>query len=121
MTGENLYWVMYMYPWDADGCVGSRTRASTRRQNDGTNGLVHEHPGHRPADHRRADQAFGGRDWDMWLGVQHAAAKHGDADVGLKDKGTLQSEDNFNDGNYNGWTFMPVTELPVERDDRPAR
>jgi len=51
-------------------------------------------------------EAYGGRPWDMWCGYNTL----GETDVvvfGIKDVGQIYDEDNFDDGDYAGWTVVP--------------
>ena len=105
MTGENMYWVMYMYPWDATDAWLAHDGFYTSA-NDGTNGLFTSIPGVGLQIIGAPLQAFGGRNWDMWAAYNTRGTSMV-ITVGLKDKGTVQTEDNFNDGNYNGWHVIP--------------
>ena len=100
MTGTNLYWVMYAYPWDATnawtshmGFYSSANDSTVRTTIDGVGlqilGI--------------ASYAYGGRDWDLWV-AYNTQTQRVKMVYGLKEKGTLSDEDNFNDGDYAGWT-----------------
>ena len=103
MTGTNLYWVMYAYPWDATngwtahkGFFSSGNDSNVMTTLDGFGlqllGIT--------------EAAYAGRDWDMWV-AYNTQGSNLLAHFGLKDKGDLEVEDNFNDGNTNGWTVTP--------------
>jgi hypothetical protein len=108
MTGDNLYWVVFIYPWDAadpwlahDGFYTSG--------NDGPNGIkasldgiglqILGEPG---------GPAFGGRAWDIWC-AYNTRGKPMEVTFGLKKKGTLLVEDCFS--NMTAWTVNPATNL----------
>jgi hypothetical protein len=102
MTGTNLYWSLFIYPWDgtnrwathggfytSDNDPGYRTRI---------NGMGLQILG-------IASNVYAGRAWDMWA-AYNTDMQQAIATFGVKDKGVLTSEDNFNDGDYSGWTVV---------------
>ncbi len=105
MTGSFLLWLIYTYPWDAadswsthDGFYSSA--------NDGA-GLFTSIGGLGLQIFGGADRVFGGRTWDIWMGY-NTLGQPMTLEYGLKEKGPLQNEDSFDDGNYAGWTVQPT-------------
>ncbi len=99
MTGNKLYWAGYVYPWDSGYPWGDHAGFFSTA-NDGVFTTL---GGKGLQIIGGTTNAFGGRDWDLWL----AYNTEGEAMTlvyGIKDKGSLVNEDNFNDGDYAGWT-----------------
>jgi hypothetical protein len=99
MTGTNLFWTVTVYPWDATdmwtyhaGYYGSDTDGARVRL-----------PGKGLQVLGGPTNVYGGRGWDVWL-AYNTEGQDCTLTFGLKDKGTLVNEDNFDDGNYAGWT-----------------
>ncbi|HPG00553.1 MAG TPA: beta-galactosidase, partial [Kiritimatiellia bacterium] len=103
MTGDGkFYWSIYTYPWDAtNSWLGHNGFYSSG--ND-TAPLI-SIPGKGLQILGVTDKAFAGRDWDMWA-VYNTRTTAVTLAYGIKDKGTLQDEDNFNDGDYAGWNLV---------------
>ena len=98
MTGNKLYWSGYIYPWDAaDPWAGHAGFFSTA--NDGIFVTV---PGKGLQIQGITPNAYAGRAWDMWA-AYNTTGQASMAVFGIKDRGAVQDEDNFNDGNYAGW------------------
>jgi outer membrane protein assembly factor BamB len=99
MTGENLYWVMWMHPWASTQTWVSQAGYYTSG-NDGprisVDGLGLQLIG-------ASDKVYAGRLWDM-LVAYNCRTQNVTLTFGLKEKGDLLYEDHFKDGNYNGWT-----------------
>ncbi|HPG00036.1 MAG TPA: beta-galactosidase [Kiritimatiellia bacterium] len=104
MTGSNLYWVIYTYAWDAEEAWAGHDGFYTS-QNDG-GGLFTSIPGIGLQVLGASDKVYGGRTWDLWLGY-NTTGQSLMLTYGIKDKGGLRNEDNFDDGNYAGWTIQP--------------
>ena len=99
MTGTNLYWSIYDYPWDAtNGWISHSGFYSSANE-----GLYCTLPGLGLQVLGIAAQVYGGRDWDLWVAYDTQGTNM-TAHFGVKDKGTWRDEDNFNDGNSAGWT-----------------
>ncbi|OGV43413.1 MAG: hypothetical protein A2X46_13410 [Lentisphaerae bacterium GWF2_57_35] len=99
MTGTNLFWTYTVYPWDATdlwtyhaGYYGSDADGGRVRL-AGKGLQVLGGP----------TNVYGGRGWDLWL-AYNTEGQACTLTFGLQDKGVLASEDNFDDGNYAGWT-----------------
>ncbi|MFH0879848.1 MAG: FG-GAP-like repeat-containing protein, partial [Lentisphaerota bacterium] len=93
MTGDNLYWVLYAYPWDATNAWLSHGGFYST-SNDGTipaslGGLGLQILG-------ATDQAYAGRSWDMWV-AYNTRGQMLDASYGIKEKANpaLLFEENF--------------------------
>ncbi len=101
MTGTNLYWVMYTYPWDAGYPWGAHDGFYTSG-NDGkpvyVAGIGLQIMG-------ITDHPYAGRAWDMYAAYNTLGSNYV-MTFGIKDKGDVTDafEDNFSDGNYSGWT-----------------
>ncbi|OQA29929.1 MAG: Bacillopeptidase F precursor [Verrucomicrobia bacterium ADurb.Bin345] len=100
MTGTNLYWVLFTYPWDATNAWMTH-RGFYSAANDGIfttlDGIGLQLLG-------ITDVAYAGRDWDMWV-AYNTQGSNLLAHFGLKKRGQLRQEDNFNDGAADGWTI----------------
>jgi hypothetical protein len=104
MTGDGkFYWAMYTYPWDATN-AWTEHNGFYSSGNDGQ--PLKSIAGKGLQVFGVTDKAYAGRDWDMWVGYNTRTTTVSVA-YGIKDKGTVQYEDNFNDGNYTGWTAVP--------------
>ena len=104
MTGDNLFWVTYMYPWDAEDAWLAHDGFYTS-SNDGSNGLYTSISGLGLQVLGVTETAFAGRDWDTWVAYNTRSTTVSVA-YGIKDKGATQYEDNFSDGNYTGWNVV---------------
>ncbi len=108
MTGTNLYWVMYAYPWEAldpwiahdgfytsgnDGSIGPKASLA----GIGLQILGEDKP---------RGQVFGGRAWDIWC-AYNTQGQPLEITYGIKDKGALLSEDAFAGASLTGWTVNP--------------
>ena len=105
MTGDNLYWVIYTYPWDATNAWIAHDGFYTSA-ND-TDFVPITLPGLGLQILGATDKAFAGRLWDVWA-AWNTRGKSVTLDAGLKEDGDLQNEDNFNDGDYSGWSVLPT-------------
>ncbi len=101
MTGTNLFWSFMTYPWDASDDWGSQAGFYS---SDLDNRRVRL-PGKGLQLLGGPTNAWGGRDWGVWL-AYNTEGQACTLTYGLKDKGALQDEDNFDDGNYTGWTVQ---------------
>jgi len=102
MTGSNLYWVMYVYPWDATNAWTSHMGFYSSG-NDGSNGVYANLAGKGLQILGMTAEAYAGRAWDMWA-AYNTRGEDVTVSYGVKDRGDIEDEDNFNDGNYAGWT-----------------
>ncbi|MFH0954024.1 MAG: beta-galactosidase [Verrucomicrobiota bacterium] len=102
MTGTNLYWAIFNYPWDAGYPWGAHAGFYTSI-NDGPGKFV-SIPGIGLQIIGVGNKVFAGREWDLWV-AWNAGSSNYIGEYGLKDREGLTSEDNFNDGNYSGWTI----------------
>ncbi|HPG00022.1 MAG TPA: beta-galactosidase [Kiritimatiellia bacterium] len=100
MTGTNLYWVMYCYPWTATNAWLSHKGFFS----SGNEGLFVTLTGFGLQVLGITEAAFAGRDWDMWV-AYNTEGSNFLTHFGIKDYGSLRNEDTFNDGDYNGWTI----------------
>ena len=105
MTGTNLYWVMYTYPWNATNAWRSHTGFFSSG-NDANSKTVLDGLGLQLLG--VSEVAYAGRDWDMWV-AHNTQGSNLVAHFGLKEKGDLEAEDNFNDGIADGWTVTANT------------
>jgi hypothetical protein len=101
MTGDKLYWSFYVYPWDATDPWLAHSGFYSQG-NDGTNTSL---AGKGIQILGATDKAYAGRDWDMWV-AYNTRTQVVTAVFGIRDKGSTQYEDNFNDGDYNGWSVV---------------
>ncbi len=102
MTGTNLYWVMYVHPWDAEDAWVSHGGFYSSG-NDSGSGLTASLEGKGLQILGVASTAYAGREWDTWV-AYNTQGKSLDMTFGVKKKGALEMEDSFDDGNYTGWT-----------------
>ncbi|MFH0879889.1 MAG: beta-galactosidase, partial [Lentisphaerota bacterium] len=107
MTGTNLYWVFYTYPWDGTNAWTTHDGFYTSG-NDGPNGKKVTLPGLGLQILGAPYDVFGGRSWDMWV-AYNTCGRPLSVVYGVKDKDNLLMEDNFNDGNFNGWSRSPAS------------
>ena len=102
MTGNNMYWSIYVYPWDSGypwgDHAGFYTTANDSNMTDGVEIL-----GQGVQVFGCVDPAWAGRGWSLWAGYNTDGTTNA-ITFGIKAKGSLESEDNFDDGNYSGWT-----------------
>ena len=105
MTGDSLYWVLYTHPWDSDDPYTDHVGFYTS-DNDGSTGVYVNVAGFGLQILGITDVAYAGRDWDKWIAYNTRTQELVLA-YGLKDKGQLVEQDNFNDGDYSGWTIQP--------------
>ncbi|MDD2237587.1 MAG: hypothetical protein PHG65_10315, partial [Kiritimatiellae bacterium] len=105
MTGDNLYWVMYVHPWDSTDPWRDHGGFYTSEDEAGAplytslSGVGLQVLG-------ITDVAYAGRDWDKWIAYNTRTQELVLA-YGLKDKGVIDIQDHFDDGNYTGWTVSP--------------
>ncbi|MDD4734814.1 MAG: YCF48-related protein [Kiritimatiellae bacterium] len=118
MTGTNLYWDMYVYPWDAADPWLAHAGIYSGMGDTGA-GMV-SLTGKGLQILGMTDKAFAGRDWDMWA-AYNTEGEAFKASFGIKDAGTLLNEDNFDDGNYNGWTITPNANITWSVEDGSLR
>ncbi|HEY8240938.1 MAG TPA: hypothetical protein VIH35_05800, partial [Kiritimatiellia bacterium] len=105
MTGDDkFYWAVYTYAWDATNAwIGH-----TGFYSSGNDGDLMSISGKGLQILGATTEAFAGRDWDVWAGYNTRTTTV-TVTFGIKDKGALQVEDDFNDGDYNGWTVSTNT------------
>ena len=96
MTGDNLYWVAYVYPWDSTNAYADEAGFYTSSNNVKIEGVGLQILG-------ITDVAYAGRDWDKWL-AYNTRTQNLYLTYGLKDKGLVVDDDNFDDGDSNGWS-----------------
>ncbi len=101
MTGTNLYWSIYAYPWDAADPWASHGGFYSS-MNDGLRVRI---PGRGLQIIGGPLKVYGGRAWDLWLAYNTDGGTL-ELAYGFKDKGLLQDEFNFNAGNYTGWNVV---------------
>ena len=99
MTGTNLYWVIYTYPWDAGYPWGAHDGFYTS-ENDNKPVTI---PGIGLQIIGAGDRVYAGREWDFWV-AWNVGTNRFIGEYGIKDQDNFTSEDNFDDGNYTGWT-----------------
>ena len=104
MTGDNLYWSIYVYPWDSGYPWGDHAGFYSSA-NDGFGVSI---PGKGLQIIGSVDPAYAGRAWGLWL-AYNTRGENMNLTWGLKDKGNLLTQDNFDDGNFNGWSKNPVS------------
>jgi hypothetical protein len=106
MTGDDLYWVLYVYAWDAaDPWLAHGGFYSSENDSDG--GISASLPGQGLQILGINGSAFGGREWDTWV-AYNTRGETLDLTFGVKEKGSLLDEFAFtNAGNYAGWTITP--------------
>jgi len=105
MTGTNLYWSMFVYGWDVPDPWAYHGGFYTSVNDAGTGTLV-SIDGKGLQIFGVTGDAFAGRAWDLWAGY-NTRGETVVACFGIKDRGTLSDEDNFNDGDCAGWTLDP--------------
>ena len=101
MTGTNLYWSMFVYPWDA----ADPWLAAGGSYSSGNDGPLATLAGCGLQLLGVPRYVYAGRDWDLW--AAYNATQTTAMVYGFKEKGTLLSEDNFNDAALTGWTITP--------------
>jgi hypothetical protein len=100
MTGDGkFYWAVYTYAWDATNAW----LAHTGFYSSGNDNQPITIAGKGLQVFGVTESAYAGRDWDMWVGYNTRTTTLV-VTYGVKDRGSLTDEDNFNDGNYTGWT-----------------
>jgi hypothetical protein len=107
MTGDGkFYWAVYTYPWDA-------TNAWTEHNgfySSGNDTLpLMSIAGKGLQILGATADAYAGRDWDVWA-AYNTRTTTVTITYGIKEKGALQFEDNFDDGNFTGWTYTTGTQ-----------
>ena len=106
MTGDKCYLTGYVSGWDATNAWLAHSGFFSTA-NDGTF-MTLAGKGLQIAG--ATTNAYAGRAWDIWAAYNTT----GQASVltfGIKDVGRLTDEDNFNDGNYTGWTMIAHTNV----------
>ncbi|MBN1269718.1 MAG: hypothetical protein JXB04_09035, partial [Kiritimatiellae bacterium] len=96
MTGDNLYWVMYVHPWDADDAWLAHSGFYSTYDS----GVPVSLPGQGLQILGITDRAYAGRDWDMWV-AYNTTGETVKATYGVKEKGDVFFEDRFDDGAWN--------------------
>ena len=107
MTGTNLYWAIYVSPWDGTNAWTTHCGFFSSG-NDSNNFTTLEGMGLQILG--MTSYAYGGRDWDMWL-AYNTLTQTVTMLYGLKEKGTLSDEDNWDDGDSVGWTIASSTNI----------
>jgi hypothetical protein len=105
MTGDSMYWVLYVHPWDSDDPYGEHAGFYSS-ENDGANGVFASISGIGLQILGITDTAYAGRDWDKWI-AYNTRTQDLVLAYGIKDVGLIEESDNFDDGNYTGWTVDP--------------
>ncbi len=100
MTGTNLYWSITMYPWDLDPWNNHAGFYSSDLDNRRV-----RLPGKGLQVLGAATNVWAGREWGIFL-AYNTDGSNCLLTYGLKDKGNLLDEDNFDDGNYTGWAVQ---------------
>jgi hypothetical protein len=99
MTGDNMYWVMYVHPWDAEDPWLEHSGFYSSLDD----GVVVSIDGQGLTILGATDAAFGGRAWDVWV-AYNTTGETVNATFGLKDaQGSLEFEDTFDDGDCSDW------------------
>jgi hypothetical protein len=105
MTGSNMYWMVYVYPWDASdpwlAHAGFYTSA-----NDGTNGAMSSIDGIGLQLLGAPGEVYGGRDWDLWF-AYNTQGETLSLTYGIKAAGSILDEDAFDGQSLTGWTLHP--------------
>ncbi len=106
MTGDGkFYWGIYTYPWDSTNVNGWLDHNGF--YSSGNDGIPRASIAGKGLEILGVtDKAFAGRDWDMWA-AYNTRTTTVTLTYGIKDKGAIQDEDNFNDGDYVGWNIVP--------------
>jgi len=107
MTGDNLYWVMTVFPWQATNAWLAHNGFYTSGNDDDGAGVYTSLSGIGLQILGATDMAYGGHIWDVWV-AYNTRGEDLDVVCGLKEKGDLLDADNFNDTNYTGWTVYPA-------------
>jgi len=110
MTGDNsMYWVAYVYPWDATNAWVPHQGFYTT-DNDGANtnvsiaGIGLQILG-------ITDVAYHGRDWDKWIAF-NTRTQLLTMTYGIKDKGVLPIDEyNFQPAGTSGWSVTANTNI----------
>ena len=101
MTGTNLYWAGYVYPWDAADPWALHA-GFFATANDGVFSRL---AGKGLQIQGTTEKAFAGRAWDMWA-AYNTTGQPTRVVFGIKDKGAVNAEDNFDDGDFAGWNVV---------------
>jgi len=104
MTGDKLYWVMYTFPWDATNAYVS-SDGFYSSLDDGSNGVFTSLAGIGLQILGITDTAYAGRDWDKWI-AYNTRTQQLVMTYGIKDKGLILDQFNFDGGNYTGWNVV---------------
>ena len=100
MTGDRLYWTLYVYPWDSSDPYGTHSGFYTS-DDDGA-GIYTSLGGVGLQILGITDYAYAGRDWDKWIAF-NTRTQQLVMTFGIKDKGLLADDYTFNAGNTSGW------------------
>ncbi len=106
ITGSNMYWAMYIYPWDSTNAWVSHGGFYTSVNDCEEEGVFTDLAGAGLQMLGVTDTAYAGRDWDMWV-AYNTRGQDMVITYGLKDKGDLDIADTFDDGSLTGWTVYP--------------
>jgi hypothetical protein len=108
MTGDGkFYWSIYVYPWDATNAWSAHNGFYSTGNDPGPMVSI---AGKGLQILGMTDRAFAGRDWDMWA-AYNMRTSAATLTFGIKDKGGLQDEDNFNDGDFTGWNVVAYSNV----------
>jgi len=100
MTGDDMYWVMYVHAWDAeDPWLDHKGFYSSV-----DDGLVVSIDGQGLQILGATDKAFAGRAWDVWV-AYNTTGETVHATFGIKDQGMMEFEDTFSDGDCSDWSL----------------
>ncbi len=106
LTGSNLVWSYTIYPWDSTN-YWIQNQGFYSSELDGKSAKI----AGRGIQMSGAPEAiFAGRNWETWTAFNTEGTQTV-MTIGIKDTGVLTFEDNFNDGNYTGWTVDANTNI----------
>jgi outer membrane protein assembly factor BamB/photosystem II stability/assembly factor-like uncharacterized protein len=105
MTGSNLYWTIQAFPWDADDPWVDHTGFYSSLNDSDSSYVSLDGKGLQILG--ATDRAYAGRDWDMWA-AYNTRGEEVTVSFGIKDVGTLETEDSFQDGVLDDWTVDPT-------------
>ncbi|NCC50259.1 MAG: PKD domain-containing protein [Spartobacteria bacterium] len=99
MTGNNMYWVMFVHPWDATNAWLSHNGFYT----SGNDGIPVSISGQGLQLLGAPQVAYAGRAWDLWP-AYNTCGEAITATFGIKEKDDLLFEDTFCDGERSDWS-----------------
>jgi hypothetical protein len=106
MSGSNLYWQMYIYPWDAtNGWLGHAGFYESYKDN-----VLVNVPGKGLQIIGITDRAYAGRAWDLYA-AYNTRGEMVRVGYGIKDKGWVELDEAFSNGTLQGWTITPHTNI----------